>query len=139
MRKGVLPSETSYAWWKFTSNLLKRQGVSPGVRPVCRIIFLTGTGCRQPAVSQGFQPSAGIYGSDLEGFPTFADWQSAIQQVGNLRYFSERLLKNWNGPLRVSNFVVNLIANFVDLWNPFLAQKVNKVFDEVLGLDRCLT
>jgi hypothetical protein len=63
-----------------------RQGVNPGVLGL----------------------SARISVSNPQGFLTLVDWQSAIQQVGNLRYFSEACLKT--GMLRCGfqTFVVNL-------------------------------
>src|SRR5258708_2509159 len=41
----------------------------------------------RPAVSQGFQPAGLQHFHTRLGFRESADWKSAIQQVGNLRYF----------------------------------------------------
>ncbi|MBI4327616.1 MAG: hypothetical protein HY674_20485 [Chloroflexi bacterium] len=61
----------------------------------------------QPAVSQGFQPADAANPNTLSDFGRDADWKSAIQQVGNLRYVLAArrhgvLIDFANGPARAS-------------------------------------
>ncbi len=65
----------------------------------------------QPAVPQCFQPAGAPKGPRLTGWRRSADWKSAIQQVGNLRYFRSALLCQW--PCRTGREAFTLIELLV--------------------------
>src|SRR5262249_18885272 len=50
----------------------------------------------QPAVSQGFQPEGAAKSEGRGEVERSADWKSAIQQVGNLRYVVLGRLRPWS-------------------------------------------
>src|ERR1051326_270781 len=64
----------------------------------------------QPAVSLGFQPAGAGLWLERSKNRAFADWKSAIQQLGNLRYFSG----NWR---LVLGFFLVLVASMLLLFS----------------------